>query len=232
MIRFQPVRQKAIHLKPVVFGALAIAVTLLGSAIAQARPPSPYATTYADPAVPLLQLPTDFRARRTTANLSMEPGKPVEIFHATGAGCIRHLWFVFGETNIDDLSLEITVDGAPEPQVRMPFRSFFGALLGFEDYPIDSAGLVNFPNFTVTNDPMIPKKASPGWNLYLPIPFSRGCRIVLQSASTKNGGGMIDWHLPRQPRAPGPGRRVLPILRSRPDPVPLVIDLHLGSAAG
>jgi hypothetical protein len=65
--------------------------------------------------------------------------------------------------------------------------------LGFEDYHIDSAGLVNFPNFTVTNDPLIPKQASPGWNLYLPIPFANGCRIVLRADSPKNGAGMIDW---------------------------------------
>ncbi len=138
--------------------------------------------------MPLLSLPTEFRARCTTANLTMAPGKAVGIFNAPGAGCIRPLWFVFGEQDIEELSIEITVDGAAEPQVRMPFRSFFGTLLGFEAYPIDSAGLANFPNFTVTNDPMIPKKASPGWNLYLPIPISKGCRIVLQAASAKNGG--------------------------------------------
>jgi hypothetical protein len=153
----------------------------------------PLPATYADPAVPMLQLPTGFRARRTSANLAMEAGKPVEIFNAAGAGCVRHLWFVFAEKDISDLTIEITVDGAAEPQVSMPFRSFFGALLGFEDYHINSAGLANFPNFTVTNDPLIPKQASPGWNLYLPIPFTNGCRIVLRAASAKHGGGMIDW---------------------------------------
>ncbi len=172
---------------------LDLVVTCFSLSAAHAQSAAPFPATYADPAVPLLQLPTNFRARRTTANLAMTPGKPTEIFNVNGAGCVRHLWFVFGEKDIDDLSIEISVDGATEPQVRMPFRSFFGALLGFEDYHINSAGLVNFPNFTVTNDPMIPKKASPGWNLYLPIPFSKGCRIVLRSASAKNGGGMIDW---------------------------------------
>jgi Protein of unknown function (DUF2961) len=190
-MRTVPLRLLRGLLPALVFSALV--VTCLPSSSARAQSVGPFPATYADPAVPLLQLPTNFRARRTTANLAMTPGKPVEIFNVSGAGCVRHLWFVFGETNIDDLSIEITVDGAVEPQVRMPFRSFFGALLGFEDYPIDSAGLANFPNFTVTNDPMIPKKASPGWNLYLPIPFSKGCRIVLHAASAKNGGGMIDW---------------------------------------
>ena len=166
----------------------------------------PLPATYADPAVPLLQLPTDFRARRTSADLAMEPGKPVDILNATGAGCVRHLWFVFAEKDISDLTIEITVDGAAEPQVSMPFRSFFGALLGFDDYHINSAGLANFPNFTVTNDPLIPKQASPGWNLYLPIPFTNGCRIVLRAASAKHGGAMIDWQQYRRDTALTPLR--------------------------
>ena len=182
-----------LYLLPFVLAVTAVAAAHFPGPPVQAQSADPFPVTYADPAVPLLQLPTNFRARRTSANLDMAPGKSVEIFNATGAGCVRHLWFVFGEKNIEDLSIEITVDGAAEPQVRMPFRSFFGALLGFEDYHIDSAGLANFPNFTITNDVHIPSKASPGWNLYLPIPFSKGCRIVLHAASAKNGGGMIDW---------------------------------------
>lgn len=157
------------------------------------RTMDPFPATYADPAVPLLQLPAKFRARRTTANLSLQAEKAVEILNVKGAGCVRHLWFVFGEKNIEDLGIEITVDGALESQVRMPFRSFFGALLGFEDYHINSAGLANFPNFTITNDVHIPPKASPGWNFYLPIPFSKSCRITLRSESAKNGAAMIDW---------------------------------------
>ena len=176
-----------------VFVAFVVGVTCFPALTTHAQKADPFPATYADPAVPLLQLPTDFRARRTTANMDLLADKPVEIFNVTGAGCIRHMWFVFGEKKIEDLSIEITVDGAAEPQVRMPFRSFFGALLGFEDYHINSAGLANFPNFTITNDVHIPTNASPGWNVYLPIPFSKSCRIVLHAGSAKNGGGMIDW---------------------------------------
>ena len=158
----------------------------------------PFPATYADPAVPLIQLPTNFRTRRTTANISAEAGKRVEILNVKGAGCVRHLWFVFGEKDLDDLEIEIAVDEVPEPQVRMPFRSFFGVLLGFEDYHINSAGLANFPNFTITNDVHIPPKASPGWNFYLPIPFSNGCRISLLSKSAKNGAAMVDWQQYRE----------------------------------
>ena len=208
------------------------------------RTADPFPPTYADPAVPLLQLPTNFRARRTTAKRHLTPGQPVEIFNATGSGCVRHMWFVFGDKNIEDLSIEITVDGAAEPQVRMPFRSFFGALLGFEDYHINSAGLANFPNFTVTNDVHIPPKASPGWNVYLPIPFSKGCRIVLRADSAKGEyGGMIDWqqyrdgvkltplrfHAQRNIAQPGKPARTVPDRRDRGHGLPR--RLHHGLAA-
>ena len=186
--------------------AIVVAISLfLPKAWAQAaekvarQTEDPFPATYADPAVPLLQLPAKFRARRTTANITAQPGKPFEILAVKGAGCVRHLWFVFGEKNLDDLGIEITVDDATTPQVRMPFRSFLGVLLGFEDYHINSAGLATFPNFTVTNDVHIPPKASPGWNLYLPIPFSTGCRITLSSESVKSGAAMADW----QQYAPG-----------------------------
>ena len=149
--------------------------------------------TYADPAVPLLQLPTQFRSRRTTANIATSGDDAMEILNIKGAGCVRHLWFVFGEKELGDLEIEITVDGVDEAQVRMPFRSFFGTLLGFEDYHINSAGFSNFPNFTVTNDPLIPPRASPGWNCFLPIPFSMSCLIRLHSKLPKNGAAMIDW---------------------------------------
>jgi len=161
---------------------------------ARAAAVDPFPATYADPAVPLLQLPTGFRARRTSTSISSDKGKPVDILNVEGAGCIRHLWFVFGsQFDLKDVEIEVTVDGASEPQVRMPFRSFFGVLLGFKDYHIDSAGLAIFPNFTVTNDPLIPTKASPGWNFYLPIPFSKGCRITVHSKTAVAGASMVDW---------------------------------------
>ncbi|MEI6178853.1 MAG: DUF2961 domain-containing protein [Verrucomicrobiota bacterium] len=154
----------------------------------------PFPASYADPAVPLLQFPTKFRTQRTNTSVKVNKDRPVDVFNVKGAGCVRHVWFVFGpQFNLNDVEIEITVDDAPEPQVRMPFRSFFGALLGFEDYHIDSAGLVNFPNFTVTNDPAIPAKACPGWNLYLPIPFAKNCRMTIHSATENGGAAMVDW---------------------------------------
>lgn len=76
-----------INLHPLRCIALVAAAALFLETDAQADSAVPLPTTYADPAVPLLQLPTNFRARRTSANLSMAPGRAVEIFNTTGAGC-------------------------------------------------------------------------------------------------------------------------------------------------
>lgn len=80
--------------------AVAAVLPLLRSLLHAQADADPLPATYADPAVPMLQLPTGFRARRTSANLAMEAGKPVEIFNVTGAACVRHLRFVFGEKDI------------------------------------------------------------------------------------------------------------------------------------
>ena len=197
---------------------------------------TPFPATYADPGVPLLQLPTQFRSRRTVANLDMKPNQSVDILNVKGAGCVRHLWFVFAEKDIADLEIEITVDGADKPQVRMPFRSFFGILLGFEDYHLSNAGFVNVPNFTVTNDPLIPRKASPGWNCYLPIPFSRGCRIQLHGVSPKNGAAMIDWQQYNEKVQLSPMRfhaqRNIALPASTSKPFPIVDTQGTGFLAG
>ncbi len=56
----------------------------------------PFPATYPDPAVPFLQLPARFRARRTSTDLSIDRPRSMDILNVRGAGCVRHLWFVFG----------------------------------------------------------------------------------------------------------------------------------------
>ena len=82
----------------------------------------PFPKTYADSAVPLLQLPAQFRSRRSTANIAMPADQAVDVLNLRGTGCVRHLWFVFAEKQLEDLEIEINVDDAEVPQVRMPFR--------------------------------------------------------------------------------------------------------------
>ena len=59
-------------------------------------------------------------------------------------------------------------------------------------YPVDNAAYTVLPNY---HTPKMP--GSPGYNLYLPIPFSRSCRIRLhldQDAPEKGVSSMVDWH--------------------------------------
>ncbi len=150
---------------------------------------------FPDPAVPMIQLPTDFRTRRENTQAPAKAGGSVDLFNAKGPGCVRHIWFLFlQDEKYEGAEIEIRVDGATEPQVRVPVRVFFGLMHDFEAYHIASPGMVVLPNFTVDNDPLIPKKASPGGNCYLPIPFTKSCRISLHSPKDQLGVSMVDWH--------------------------------------
>ncbi|MDE0044111.1 MAG: hypothetical protein OXT74_18875, partial [Candidatus Poribacteria bacterium] len=46
-----------------------------------------------DPNFPLIQLPTQFRARRQTLrDRQVAVGETKEVFRARGPGCVRHIW--------------------------------------------------------------------------------------------------------------------------------------------
>ena len=157
------------------------------------------AATYPDPAVPILQFPTEFKSRRAVTNVPLKAGRPVMMLDVKGAGCVRHIWrLIMNNDTPRNVVIEILVDGAAKPQVRMPMDVFCGIMLGFEYYHISSAGMVVAPNFTVKNDRHIPKKATPGLNTYLPIPFSKSCRITLHAKTDTFAFGMVDWqHYPK-----------------------------------
>ena len=57
-----------------ILAAFVATAACLPDADVQARSADPFPSTYADPALPLLQLPRNFRARRTTANLALMKG--------------------------------------------------------------------------------------------------------------------------------------------------------------
>lgn len=162
--------------------------------VTRAEPIDGTAVTYADPAVPMLSFPTDFKSRRAVTNVPLKAGQPVVMLDAKGPGCVRHIWrLIMNEDIPRNVEIEILVDGADKPQVRMPMDVFCGIMLGFDYYHISSAGMVVVPNFTVTNDPLISKKATPGVNCYLPIPFSKSCRITLHAKTDTFAFGMVDW---------------------------------------
>ena len=150
-----------------------------------------------DPAMPMIQLPTRFKSRRTnTATQQRTSPEPyhVDILNVEGAGCVRHIWFLFAEGR----RIEITVDGAPIPQVNMPLKSFFGVMHNWTPYFTDNAALTVLPNYETPN--MV---GNPGYNLWLPIPFSKSCRIRVYVDNPPNGKleglqgsvcTVVDWH--------------------------------------
>ncbi|MBV7334176.1 DUF2961 domain-containing protein [Chloroflexi bacterium TSY] len=150
-----------------------------------------------DPAVPMIQLPMKFKSRRTnTATVPQTTPEPyhVDIFDMEGCGCVRHIWFLFAEGR----RIEITVDGAETPQVNMPLKPFFGIMHDWTPYFVDNAAYTVMPNYETPGMP-----GNPGYNLWLPIPFSQSCRIRLYIDAPPDGRTsglhgsvctMVDWH--------------------------------------
>ena len=146
-------------------------------------------TTVQDPAVPMIVLPARFRSRRAVTNVDPETipeGGWVDVLDVEGPGAVRHVWLLYGTGR----RLEITVDGAPVPQVDVPFDPFFGIMHDLQPYPVDCAAYTVLPNFHTPGVPGVP-----GYNLFLPIPFSRSCRIRLHvpAAGERRVSTMVDW---------------------------------------
>ncbi len=149
-------------------------------------------TTFQDPAVPLIALPTTFTSRREKKEVRLDKSGFAELANINGPGCIRHVWFLT-INNRDKLTLEITVDGADEPQVRAPLNSFFGVMQERDPYFVDCAAFAVLPNpEAAKKDALIP--GTPGYNLFLPIPFSTSCRILVRGNEGAFLGTVVDWH--------------------------------------
>lgn len=145
--------------------------------------------TVPDPAVPMVALPVRFRSRRQVTNVRDEdvPASGcVDILDVEGPGAVRHVWLLYGTGR----RLEITVDGASVPQVDVPFDPFFGIMNDLQPYQVDCAAYTVLPNFHTPGVPGVP-----GYNLFLPIPFSRSCRIRLHMPATgeRRVSTMVDW---------------------------------------
>ena len=178
-------------------GAIALVVCAVVVFADKERPNTPLtnaneSTTFQDPAVPLIALPTTFASRREKKEVKLDNKGVAEVANINGPGCIRHVWFLT-VNNQDKLTLEITVDGAEVPQVRAPLNSFFGVMQEREPYFVDCAAFAVFPNPEASKkDASIP--GTPGYNLFLPIPFSKSCRILVRGNEGAFLGTVVDWH--------------------------------------
>ena len=126
--------------------------------------------TIQDPAVPMIRLPATFRSRRiqTFADKNTGLESHYDIMDVEGCGCVRHIstYYAIGRR------LEICVDGAQYAQVDMPQKPFFGIMHDLTPYVVDTPAYTVIPNYETPNMP-----GNPNYNLYLPIPFSKSCRI-------------------------------------------------------
>ncbi len=154
------------------------------ASFAMAQDPASITSTFPDPAVPMIQLPMDFRTQRVNTQVNLKKGESVEILDVKGPGAVRSIWQLFAE----NLEIEVTVDGAEQPQLRVPARPFYGVMLGLKDYFINSAGIVAFPN------PAPGMPGNPGYNCYMPMPFSKSCSIRLHASADQHVVTMVNWH--------------------------------------
>ncbi len=53
--------------------------------------------TFQDPAVPMIALPTRFTSHRVNRDQRMPKGGSIDLANLKGAGCVRHIWILFGQ---------------------------------------------------------------------------------------------------------------------------------------
>ena len=88
-------------------------------------------------------------------------GESVVAFEADGPGVIWRIWSALPEMG----HIRIFIDGEPTPAVDCPFGDFFERF-GNETPPL------NFPQLTPT--------LSRGRNRFIPIPYNRSCKVLLE----------------------------------------------------
>jgi hypothetical protein len=111
----------------------------------------------------------------------IKPGETVEIFHATGAGVINHIWLTFNEARPNwlekegsaspaELVIRIYWDGAAEPAVEAPIGDFFAAGFGLRKEVKSAPVLV---------------EGGDGYNCYWQMPFRKAAKITITNDGKK-----------------------------------------------
>lgn len=105
----------------------------------------------------------------------IKAGATREVFAATGAGVVTHIWFTIAADNmhLKELVLRAYWDGQDKPSVETPVGDFFGLNLG--DYTFyQSAYLACSPGQSV--------------NCYFAMPYRRGARITVTNEGAHDVG--------------------------------------------
>lgn len=106
----------------------------------------------------------------------IKPGETKEIFAATGAGVITHIWFTIAADSpfhLKELMLRAFWDGQEKPSIETPIGDFFGLNLG--DYAIYESQYL---------------ACSPGQSLncYFAMPYRKGARLTVSNDGSRNVG--------------------------------------------
>ncbi len=105
----------------------------------------------------------------------IKAGETKEIFNATGAGVITHIWFTISadSLHLKELVLRAYWDGNAKPSIETPIGDFFGLNLG--DYVIFQSEYL---------------ACSPGQSLncYFAMPYRKGARLTVTNESSRNVG--------------------------------------------
>jgi len=106
----------------------------------------------------------------------IKAGEVKEIFNATGAGCITHIWFTIAAQSplhLKELVLRAYWDGQTTPSVETPVGDFFA--LNLADYVIfESAYLACSPGQSL--------------NAYFAMPYRRGARLTITNDGARDVG--------------------------------------------
>ena len=107
---------------------------------------------------------------------SIKAGETKEIFTASGAGCITHIWFTIAAQSplhLKELVLRAYWDGRPTPSVETPVGDFFA--LNLADYAIfESAYLACSPGQSL--------------NAYFAMPYRHGARLTITNDGARDVG--------------------------------------------
>lgn len=84
-------------------------------------------------------------------------GDKMVLAEMEGPGCIRRIWSATPKAG----HVRIYLDGASEPAVDLPFKSYFDG-----------------KNAPFTRPTLVHTTAGNGWNNYTPIPYQKSCKII------------------------------------------------------
>lgn len=88
-----------------------------------------------------------------------------------GSGEVNHIWMTCAPTGFDGFTIEFYYDGASFPSVSLPLGKLFA---------------VGYDQKSIVNSLMVTVIPAGGMNLYWPIPFRKGLKILLKNTTDED----------------------------------------------